>query len=343
VVGLGAVGSAACRFLAEAGIEVVGFERFEIGHDFGSSHGESRIIRYAYDDVDYTRLMGLAYPLWDELEEKSGEALLVRCGGLYFGPKGHPELEAVEMALKVNGVAHERLGAAALNERYPQIQLESHEDALWQADAGFLRAGSVVKASARLAREAGAELRENYPVEDLRELAGFDRVIVSAGAWAGRILPEAPLTVTRQQVTYLSGNLENYPVWIDAATHWYGFPSDGRVPGVKLARHEPGEPFDPSREDRPTSEAEDKAAIAYAARRFPTLGPDVTFSASCLYTNTPDGDFLYAQPDEKTLLVSACSGHGFKFSVLMGKLAADWARIGDVPQELERFTAKRFP
>ena len=92
VVGLGAVGSAACRFLAEAGHSVVGFERFALGHGFGSSHGESRIIRYAYPDAHYTQLMGQAYPLWEQLEQAAGEELLVRCGGLTFGPRDHPEM-----------------------------------------------------------------------------------------------------------------------------------------------------------------------------------------------------------------------------------------------------------
>lgn len=344
VVGVGAVGSAACRFLAEAGADVVGFERFTIGHGFGSSHGESRIIRYAYDDPDYTRLMGRAYPLWEELEQKAGGELFVRCGGLYFGPKDNAELNAVEGALAVNSVAHERLSAEQLAERYPAIHLEPHEEAIWQADAGFLRAGSVVKANARLASTAGAELRENAPIESLAELSGFDRVIVTAGAWTTRLLPERnlPLTVTRQQVTYLAGELENYPVWIDAHSHWYGFPSDSRVPGVKLARHEAADIFDPTQLDRPTTRNDDDAAIAYAAQRFPTLQPDVTHSVSCLYTNTPDEDFLYSQPDAKTLALSACSGHGFKFSVLMGRFAADWALTGTVPQELARFSERRF-
>ncbi|MGC4045276.1 MAG: N-methyl-L-tryptophan oxidase [Armatimonas sp.] len=344
VIGVGAVGSAACRFLAEAGADVVGFERFNIGHGFGSSHGESRIIRYAYDDPDYTRLMGRAYPLWDELEQKAGEELFVRCGGLYFGPKDNSELNAVEAALAVNGVAHERLSADQLTERYPGIRLDSHEEAIWQADAGFLRAGSVVKANARLAREAGADLRENAPIENLADLSGFDRVVVTAGAWTTKLIPERklPLSVTRQQVTYLAGELENYPVWIDAESHWYGFPSDGRVPGVKLAKHEAADAFDPTQPDRPTSALDDNAAIAYAAHRFPTLKPEVTHSVSCLYTNTPDEDFLYAQPNEKTLALSACSGHGFKFSVLIGRFAADWALTGTVPHELTRFSERRF-
>lgn len=327
VVGLGAVGSAACRFLAEAGHTVVGFERFTIGHGMGSSHGESRIIRYAYPEVHYTQLMGQAYPLWDALEQAAGEELFVRCGGLFFAPKNHPELTQMQQALAVNGVAHELLSAAEVAERYPALVLAEDEQALWQSDAGFLRAGAVVRAQARLAQAAGAELRENTVIESLDELAAFDHVIVCAGAWTNTLFPESPLplTVTRQQVTYLSGELADYPVWIDAESYWYGFPSDGRIAGVKLARHIPQVPFAPDQPDRPTLTSDDDAARAYAATRFPSLGPEVTYHASCLYTNTPDESFVFDHPRPKTTRVSACSGHGFKFSILMGRLAADSA------------------
>ncbi|MCX6367024.1 MAG: N-methyl-L-tryptophan oxidase [Armatimonadetes bacterium] len=327
VVGIGAVGSAACRFLAEAGHTVVGFERFEIGHGFGSSHGESRIIRYAYPEAHYTKLMGQAYPLWEALEQAAGEELFVRCGGLFFGPKDHPELASMQQALEINGVVHQLLSAEEVTERYPALVLHPNEAALWQSDAGFLRAGAVVRAQARLAQKAGAELRENTVVESLDALESFDHVIVCAGAWANTLFPEQPLplTVTRQQVTYLAGELPGYPVWIDAESYWYGFPSDGRIAGVKLARHIPQVPFDQERLDRPTQKSDDDAALAYAATRFPSLGQDVTHHASCLYTNTPDESFVFDHPRPKVTRVSACSGHGFKFSILMGRLAADAA------------------
>ena len=327
VVGIGAVGSAACRFLAEAGHTVVGFERFEIGHGFGSSHGESRIIRYAYPEAHYTKLMGQAYPLWEALEQAAGEELFVRCGGLFFAPKDHPELTSMQQALEVNAVAHTLLCPEEVTERYPALVLNSHEAALWQSDAGFLRAGAIVRAQARLAQKAGAELRENTVIKTLDELESFDHVIVCAGAWANTLFPEhpLPLTVTRQQITYLAGELPGYPVWIDAESYWYGFPSDGHIAGVKLARHIPQVPFDPDQQGRPTLQSDDDAAIAYAATRFPSLGSEVTHHASCLYTNTPDESFVFDHPHPKVTRVSACSGHGFKFSILMGRLAADAA------------------
>ncbi|WP_394793753.1 FAD-dependent oxidoreductase [Armatimonas sp.] len=327
VVGIGAVGSAACRFLAEAGHTVIGFERFTIGHALGSSHGESRIIRYVYPEAHYTKLMSQAYPLWDALEQAAGEELFVRCGGLFFAPKDHPELTSMQQALEVNGIAHTLLGPEEIAERYPALVLAQGEAAIWQSDAGLLRAGAIVRAQARLAQNAGAELRESTVIGSLEELSGFDHVIVCAGAWANTLFPEQPLslTVTRQQVTYLSGELPDYPIWIDAESYWYGFPGDGRIAGVKLARHIPQVPFDPNQQDRPTLASDDDAALAYAAAHFPSLGPDVTHHASCLYTNTPDESFVFDHPRPKITRISACSGHGFKFSILMGRLAAEAA------------------
>src|SRR2546427_1714435 len=103
VIGIGGTGSAAARFLAQAGHEVLGFEQFRIGHDRGSSHGESRIIRYTYADPFYTQLMREAYPLWEDLQDLAGGSLLVRCGGLFLGPRGHPELEGIATAPRHHG------------------------------------------------------------------------------------------------------------------------------------------------------------------------------------------------------------------------------------------------
>src|SRR4051812_13515843 len=100
VLGLGGVGTAAARFLAAAGHAVVGFEQFRLDHDRGSSYGGSRIIRKVYPDALYASLMEAAYPLWEELERESGETVLVRCGGFFFGPEGDPNMAATEGALR---------------------------------------------------------------------------------------------------------------------------------------------------------------------------------------------------------------------------------------------------
>ena len=365
VVGVGGTGSAALRFLAQAGHEAVGFEQFRVGHDRGSSHGESRIIRYTYPDLLYTQMMGDAYPLWADLEEAAGEELFVRCGGLLFGPRGLPRIELTVDALRQTGLPYEELEPAAVRDRFPAICLEDGETAIFQKESGFLRASHCVRANARLAVAYGATLREETPVlrvDSRREetlviteegAEPFDRVILTAGPWMSRLAAslQLPLAVTRQQVVYLQiarnperFSPDRFPIWIDAAARYYGFPSDGIFSGVKLAAHQPGAVVDPGHCLRAVDETYIREAVRLGTRRLPDLAPAITYSHTCLYTSTPDEHFILDRipGSPHVWLVSGCSGHGFKFTVLLGKIAADLATGGSYPRDLSRFAVTRF-
>ncbi len=367
IVGVGGTGSAAARSLAHAGHSVLAFEQFEVGHAWGSSHGASRIIRYTYADEVYTRMMGAAYPLWRALQEEAGEELLARTGGVFFGDKDGPDLTAARAALDQNGVAYEMLGAAEVQSRFPALRLTEVEAALYQPDMGFLRATACVKANVRLARAAGADIREGVAVAQV-EQRGLevvvttesgeehvaDRALVTAGPWMGRLFASLrlPLRVTRQQIVYLRPEAgakrdfesDRLPVWIDISANVYGFPSDGQGEGVKLASHDRGELTDPDGPRRPPDEAYAGQMADYAASRFAGLTRHVTHAQACLYTNTPDEDFIldFAPDMSHVWLVSGCSGHGFKFTVLLGKLAAEAATGGTLPPYLARFALSRF-
>jgi len=364
VVGIGGTGSAALRFLAKAGHDAVGFEQFRSGHDRGSSHGETRIIRYLYPDPFYTRLMGEAYPLWAALEEAAGEELLVRCGGLLFGPEGHARISETEAALVANGLPYQRLEPRAVGDRFPAIQLQPGEAALYQPDTGFLRASRCVRANVRLAVEHGARLREDAPVRRVEprgeevvvetdaDTEAFDRVILSAGAWISRFAAglDLPLRVSRQQVVYLkiARNADwfapgRFPVWIDATERHYGLPSDGVIDGVKMAAHHLGETVDPDHVRREVDASYLEEMAAFGTRRFPDLAPVITHAHTCLYTNAPNEDFILDRlPQSPNVwLVSGCSGHGFKFTVLLGKIAADLAAGKGYPRDLSRFALSR--
>jgi sarcosine oxidase len=365
VIGVGGTGSAALRFLAQAGHEAIGFEQFALGHANGSSHGESRIIRYTYPDALYTQLMADAYPLWDALEQEADEELFVRCGGLYFGTQDSPNILSAEQALRENALPYEKWDAAQCRERVPGLVLSADEVALFQKESGFLRATSCLLANARLAQIYGATIYENTSVRDISSQGNqaivstdkgewvFDCVIVTAGAWMGQLLAQfnLPLQVTRQQVLYLraQSNAEhfepqNFPVWIDADTNYYGFPCDGRVEGVKLASHTLGEMVSPDQTNKTVDENYLAEAIDYAARRLPDLSAEVTHSQVCLYANTPNEDFILDHlPDAPNVwLASGCSGHGFKFTVLLGHIAATLATNGRYPRDISRFHLKNF-
>jgi sarcosine oxidase len=341
VVGLGAVGGAALRFLAQQGHEAVGYEQFIRGHTRGSSHGESRIYRLTYADPHYTRLMREAFPLWQALQAEAGEELIVPCGVLWLGDADDPELNAIAHALQSEGVPFEWLNRPALGMRIPALHIETHERALFQREGGFLRASACVQANLRLAEAHGAAIHEQTRITridpqpsgvwletDSGARERFDRVLLTAGAWLPKLLPSLnlPLTVTRQTYAYFAVRAdaaprfapERMPVWIEATRHFYGFPSDGRQAGVKVAWHRLGEVQDPDAPARPVDEADLAPLRECLARRLPDVLSDALSAATCLYTNTPDERFiLQPLPEEpRVWLVSACSGHGFKFSIL---------------------------
>jgi monomeric sarcosine oxidase len=349
VIGLGAAGSAALRFLAQMGYQPVGFEQFRSGHTRGSSHGESRIYRLTYPDPFYTRLMREALPLWRELEQEAGEELLVPCGVLWLGKQDHPELQQVRHSLQQENAPYELLTPRQAEARFPALRLLPDEVALFQAEGGFLRANACVHAAIRFALQAGAQIREETrvlrveptPKSVLLHLSDgtiepFDRVILTGGAWLSKLLSQLslPLTVTRQVYAYFAIRQHperfepvHLPVWIEAGTHFYGFPLDGKQAGIKLAQHALGEPHDPDQIARPPDERDLSPLRACLRQRLPDLDETVLHAATCLYTSTPDEHFLMASlPDEpRVWYLSACSGHGFKFSILMGQRVAQAA------------------
>jgi sarcosine oxidase len=366
IIGAGGTGSAAARFLARDGHNVTVYERFTLDHDRGSSFGGSRIIRRTYPDALYTRLMGTAYELWAELERDAGEELFVRCGGLTFGRWDNPDMAQTEDALRVNGVEYERLTAAEVEGRWAAFRLNQEQYAIFQADSGYLQASQCVTAQMRLAQNSGARLVELAVVKGLRSMTDgrtavrvsggeevFDRVLVSAGPWMAQILPalRLPLRVTRQYYAHLDAaqagdafGAARFPVWIDLDTNFYGFPQQPGLPGVKVACHNNGIVVDPDQVERQAFAADFTLLADYTARRLPALhGPPVSEKV-CLYTNTPDGDFIIdAVPDlPGVFLCSGCSGHGFKFTVLFGRILADLAQNRPVEDGLARFRLARF-
>jgi len=365
VIGLGGTGAAAAWRLARERHEVTAFEQFAPGHARGSSHGPSRIIRRSYEDPLYTRLMGLAFHLWDELEREAGETLWVRCGTLLLGPPGNARMRATQQGLAASDVPHEMLDAAEVEARFPAFALEAGEAGLYEPGAGFLRSDDVVAATLRLARAAGAQVVEDARVIDVapegdgvvvrseRGTAVFDAAIVAAGAWIERFVPalRGHLRVTRQQVMHLAiaRDAERFdpacmPTWIDAEGGNYGFPSDGRLPGAKVASHEAGPTVDPDGDDRAVDLASERDVIERIRRRLPGLSARVLHAQACLYTWTADEAFvLDCVPGAPQIVAcTGCSGHGFKFTTLLGKLCADLALGRALPADASRFSLARL-
>lgn len=369
IIGAGGAGAAAARFAAMAGHKVTVFEQFHIDHDRGSSFGPSRIIRRTYPDRLYTALMNEAYELWDELEAEASAELRIRTGGIYFGQADHPGIRATIEALEANGVPFDVLDTAQALELFPAFRFQEGEVAVYQDDSGILKASQCVRSQLDLARRHGAQIREGAAVRRIArdgaglevvtasgEAATFDRVAVVAGAWLPRLLEamRLPLAATRQQQIFLRPVLRpgpsrfavgRFPVWIDAAADMYGFPQHSEAPGVKVALHRPGEPVDPDFVPSDLDDEHVQVLRRYLQERLPDLGHgDVIAGKVCLYTSSPDGDFvLDAVPDlPGAYFASACSGHGFKFTVLVGKMLVELMEGKVRERGQERFRAARF-
>jgi sarcosine oxidase len=367
VIGLGAMGSAAAASLAWRGCKVVGIERFAPGHDRGSSHGATRIIRQGYfEHPSYVPLVRAAHPLWRELAAESSEPLINITGIVEIGAPDSELIAGTLAASRLHGLDHDVLDTSALRRRFPLFQVPDHYVAVFQPDGGFLRAEPAIHALLARARAAGAELRtgetvraieprgEGVRVVTTHGVIDADCAIVTAGPWVKALLPSLPVAirVTRQVLGWFAPrdpalfSKDRFPVFLlqNANGMFYGFPDDG-TGSVKIAKHHHAdETVDPERCDRTVSAADEAMIRSCLAAHLPAANGPLVAATTCLYTMTPDGDFIIDRlPGNGAVIVaSPCSGHGFKFAPVIGEIIADLATIGATAHDISRFAIGRF-
>lgn len=366
VVGLGAAGSATLLALAQRGIRCAGIDRFEPPHDQGSSHGRSRLIRLCYfEHPDYVPLLHKSYERWHELQACTPMPVFRMTGGVYIGTSRDPFVRGSLHSARTHGLAHEVLAADAASSRFPQFAIRAEEQAFFEPTTGVLFPENAIAATLSQARELGAR---TYTNESVTHWSAADRsvevhtskrvlsaasVVLCAGAWMPKLVLELKpvLTVTRQVLAWFrsSGSrlfhAPQMPAWAisepDGSAH-YGFPmfdpeSSGQTPpggdGFKVALHKLGDPSDPDAVDRRVRDEEIASLATFLESRIPgAISTDrkLLDAKVCLYTSTPDQHFLIDRhPEhENVIVVSACSGHGFKLSPAMGLAAADLATRG---------------
>lgn len=366
VLGLGGIGSGAAYWLSRRlGGDVLGIEQFEIGHDRGGSQDHSRIIRYSYHDPAYVDLAKHAYQAWASLEEDAGERLIVRTGGLdLFPPDAVLPLPNYVKALSDGGIPFETLDAAAIRRRWPVFTVGDEIQGLFQPDGGIAPAAKCNAAHIRMAREHGAKLIDNTPVTAIRAGAGEveveaggvtyrgETLILASGAWtaslARQVGVELPLKVTQEQVTYfISPRLDDFmpdrfPIWIWLGKETcYGFPVYGER-AVKVAQDLGGrEVTAETRSFEPDAEVLARVE-GFLARVLPAaLGPAL-YTKTCLYTLTPDRDFIISTlPGHPNIALAVGAGHAFKFASVIGKALGELVIDGAAACDVSCFAVDR--
>lgn len=348
VVGGGVMGAATAWQLSSAGVPVTLLEQFQPGHELGASHGTSRIFRLAYDDRGYVRLAQQALPLWQQLEDETGLAVLTLTGAVDHGPVD--ALEPMAVALAAEGAPGTWLSPGEAGRRWPGLRFDT--SVLYHPTAGRVHADNAVQAFTRAAAARGAELRYGTRVigidvdesgatvrTDADERLHASSVVLAAGAWSAALLPRLlpaapPLRVTQEQPAHFDP-LNTDQAWPSFIHHpgaglaaaggpgaaVYGLAS---VDGIKVGFHGTGPEIDPDADRPPVDAAALEAVARYARDWVPGVDATTPRPVRCTYTSTPDSNFVIQRRGPLTVL-AGFSGHGFKFAPAIGARAATLA------------------
>lgn len=367
VIGLGAMGAATLSHASGQGLRVLGIDRFAPPHHHGSTHGESRITRLAIGEgPEYVPLVRRSHQLWRELEQASGESLYHACGGLIIGcgetSPMHGQsnfFDSTVAVARAHGIAHELLDADAIGSRWPQFRLTGAERGYHEPEGGYLRPEACVAAQLARAESRGARIHMGERMLDWRRDADGLRIrtdratyrpgiaIFCLGAWMPGHVAAPALRVTRQVLHWFDADrpedfmADRFPIFIwnwgpREGEVFYGFPDLGG--GVKVAT-EGQVVCDPDEVDRVVTPEQVAAMHAFHVRhRLPGVSDRSRRVATCLYTEAPGARFWIDRlPDDGPIVVSACSGHGFKHSAAIGEAVAAWACSGRRPDVLAPF------
>ena len=369
VIGGGAMGSATAYELIKRGAKTRLFEQYMMGHDLGSSHGYSRIIRRDYYEApDYVPLVDRAYELWRETEETLGDKLLFITGIVGMGLPGGEYLTGSALSCKLHAIPHERMSAAETRKRFPQFNPPDHFQAVFQKDGGILAIERCILTYRTLSRKKGGLIHEDeevlaivpenggksFRVKTRKGEYTAEKVVVCAGPWASRLLKDLklPLEVERQTLGFYIPpereifELGRMPVFFFdfGDSNYYGFPFFG-VDCVKVARHHGGKlNVVPETVERNFTDDDNQQLVRFLKEYMPRAAGPMRMGKVCLYTNTPDHHFILDHhPEYKNMsIATGFSGHGFKFASAVGEVMAELALKGTSKLKIDFFSMKRF-
>jgi monomeric sarcosine oxidase len=367
VLGAGGVGSAAMVELARRGASVLGIDRFNPPHDRGSTHGQTRAIRLAYfEHPDYVPLLLESYRLWRELEQHVGQDLLYEVGVLEVGPANRTVVPGVLRSVIEHKLSIDELAPAEIERRWPGFRVPENLAGVFDPRGGYLLVEDCVRAHLQAATAAGATMLIDTEVQDWSATSGEVRVrtsagefaaarlVVTAGPWAAQLLHnlQIGLTVRRKSLFWfetgsprydLASGLPVYLFELPAGT-FYGFPKlDPR--GVKVAEHSGGQTIaDPATVNRAIDSDDQRQLGEFLSACMPEVSSRVADHAVCLYTMSPDENFIVDRhPAHANVAFAAgLSGHGFKFAPVLGRALADLALDGATKLPIEFLSLQRF-
>lgn len=366
VIGLGGIGSAAAYWLSRsAGSKVLGLEQFELGHVRGESQDHSRIIRLSYHKPEYVEFAKQAYSAWKTLENDSKDEVIIRTGGLdLWPPNAFIPMSDYTESLTTCRVPYEIWNADEIRKWYPQFSIEDGTTGMFQADAGIAAAARANFAHQKMARENGAILKEHAKVMSIFERHGEYEVnlqdgfyrgrklILTGGPWSNDLLSKfeikLPLTVTQEQVTYfVPNNLQEFapsqfPIWIwmDEPS-FYGFPVFGE-PAIKAGQDVGGKEVTADTRTFDLDLDAFERLQKFMKKFLPGAMKQLLYTKSCLYTLTPDRDFVIdALPQNPNCFVAIGAGHAFKFASVIGKVLSELAMQGTTESNIDLFRLDR--
>lgn len=374
VLGVGSMGSSTCYHLSKKGYKVLGLEQFDIPHEQGSHSGQSRLIRKAYGETsDYVPLLERAYENWKTLESETGSQVYYKTGIVYFGAANDPFLATVKQSSSKYNIEVNTLTSEECNHKYPQFKLPSEFQRLEEPDAGLLTPERSILLFVQQAILKGAVIRTKEKVLEWKRENGTvtvktnrgtyqaNKLVITAGPWAGKMIPGlAPkLKITRQALAWVKPKkwdnfiLGKFPCWIleNNEYDFYGFPilpvgNFGGPLGLKLALHYPGgEITDPDAVNRNTKESDENVLIQFLNQFMPDGYENTLVMKTCLYTNSPDQNFILDYLpgfDKDVIIATGFSGHGFKFASVIGEVMADLAINGSTHMPIDFLNAQRF-
>jgi sarcosine oxidase len=347
VLGLGITGSSIAATLAVNGIRVTAFEQFTALHDRGSSHGDTRIYRRVpHEGAIYVDMATSSWDGWQEWSKMAGERLLVDCGGIDAGPEESAMVRESESLCRAYGLPFEMLTGAAFNERYHHYNLPPKWSVVYQPHSGFVRPDATRTFLHKMARAAGARLLHRTRIVDIelhptgvtlrseRESVSGDILIVAAGSWLPRLLPELelPLVAERRVLAWFHSDRSEplsdgrLPIFcLDGDGGWYGMPTPEGMLKLGHDKHL-GQRIDPEQPAMQPGEADAAKLTPCIARYFRGFAGTPAAMKACIYTLTPDRHFIIDRHPihGNVILFSCCSGHGFKYAPAYGKIALDF-------------------